>query len=276
MKTKSKILGEIVKKLLCVVLLVGIALFSIFVVSKKATDPKSYSATIASIDEKKATVTTITASAAAASTALALIPGEATTPIANQILEISSYLLIVVCALVLEKSLLTVMGYISFTIIVPLVCGLAAAYILAKKEVLKQLAWKFAILAIMFATIIPFSVKVSDMMCEVNKTKIEQVTIEAEETVEEDEEEKSWLQGMLDKAKKSATKAVEKGKRILNNFIDVIAMFIIAYCAMPILVVLLMMWVVKILFNIPVPNVEKLISTIKRIKEEEIDDLIEE
>lgn len=276
MKTKSKIFGEIVKKLLCVVLLVGIALFSIFVVSDKATDPKSYSATIASIDEKKATVTTITASAAAASTALALIPGDVTTPIANQILEISSYLLIVVCVLVLEKSLLTVMGYISFTIIVPLVCGLTAAYTFVKKEILKQLAWKFAILAVMLVTIIPFSIKVSDMMCEVNKTKIEQVTIEAEETVEEDEEEKSWLQGMLDKAKKSATKAVEKGKRILNNFIDVIAMFIIAYCAMPLLVVLLMMWVVKILFNIPMPNVGKLISIRKRIREEEIDDLIEE
>ena len=55
-------------------------------------------------DYLKETVTNATATAAATSTALAAIPGDATTPIANQIMELCSYLLIVVCALVLEKS----------------------------------------------------------------------------------------------------------------------------------------------------------------------------
>ena len=96
----------ITRKSIAVALLLAIALLSIFVISKPATSAENYRSTIESIDEKKATVMGITATAAAASTALAAIPGDVTTPIANQIMEISSYLLIVVCVLVLEKSLL--------------------------------------------------------------------------------------------------------------------------------------------------------------------------
>lgn len=57
---------------------------------------------------------------------LAVIPGDATTPIADQIMELSGYLLIVVCVLVLEKALLTVCGFLAFKIFVPAVCVLIA------------------------------------------------------------------------------------------------------------------------------------------------------
>ena len=110
MRIKELLSKEITKKILCVVLLAIIALSSMFFVSKRATSPESYRSVIESIDEKKASVMGITAAAATTSTILAAIPGDVTTPIANQIMEVSSYLLIVVCVLVLEKSLLTVIG----------------------------------------------------------------------------------------------------------------------------------------------------------------------
>ena len=114
MNIKRNPINGLTKKIIILVILLTIALLSIFVISKPMTSAETYTATIQSIDEKKATVTGITATAVVTSTALSAIPGDVTTPIANQILEISSYLLIVVCVLVLEKSLLTVMGYISF------------------------------------------------------------------------------------------------------------------------------------------------------------------
>ena len=190
----KKILSkEILKKIICITLLLVIALLSIFIISKPATSPESYKSTIESIDEKKTTVMGLTATAATASTVLAAIPGDVTTPIANQIMDVSSYLLIVVCVLVLEKSLLTVMGYLSFNILIPIACGLLGFYTFIKKETIKILAIKIIVFALVLVTIIPLSLKISDLIYEVNKTTIEQVTTAVDETVEQEEkkEEKS-------------------------------------------------------------------------------------
>lgn len=262
MKIKELLLNENTKKMICVMLLLTIALLSIFVVSKPATSPESYRATIESIDEKKATVMGITATAATASTVLAAIPGDVTTPIANQIMEISSYLLVVVCVLVLEKSLLTVMGYLSFNVLIPIACGILGVYTFIKKETLKILAIKFIVFALVIVTIIPLSLKISDLIYEINKTTIEQVTTEIDESMAKDEsdENKTWLDKILDKVKESVSTAGEKAKQILNKFIDAIAMFIITYCAIPTIVVLLVIWFIKFLFGItiPVPKSDKI------------------
>ena len=94
---KNLLSRAIVKKILIVLLCLSLALVSVFVIAKRATDPQSYKNTIQSIDDKKATVMGITTATITASTALAAIPGDATTPIANQIMEISTYVFVVVC-----------------------------------------------------------------------------------------------------------------------------------------------------------------------------------
>lgn len=279
MNIKQLLAKDITKKIICITLLLVLALLSIFVVSKYATSPENYKATIESIDEKKATVMGLTATAATASTVLAAIPGDVTTPIANQIMEMSSYLLIVVCVLVLEKSLLTVMGYLSFNILIPIACGMLGFYTFIKKETIKVLAIKFIVFALVISTIIPFSLKISDLIYEVNKTTIEQVSTTVDEAIvqEESKEESSWLDKILNKVKEGVSNAGDKAKQILNKFIDAIAIFIITYCAIPIIVVLLMIWFIKFLFGItiPVPKANN-IPLIKRSKKENVaNDLIE-
>lgn len=279
MTIKEILSKEITKKIVCIMLLLAIALLSMFVISKPATSAKSYMSTIESIDEKKATVMGLTASAATASTVLAAIPGDVTTPIANQIMEISSYLLIVVCVLVLEKSLLTVMGYLSFNILIPIACGMLGIYTFIRKEALKILATKFIVFALVIVTIIPFSLKISDLIYEVNKVTIQQVTNEIDDnlTEEKNTDNKSWLDKMLDKVKEGVSTAGEKAKQILNSFIDAIAMFIITYCAIPIIVILLVIWFTKFLFGItiPTPKNDKLQFLRKHKKENKANELTE-
>lgn len=62
---------------------------------------------------------------------------------------------------------------------------------------------------------------------------------------------------MLDIIKKSVSDAGERAKEILNTFIDAIALFIITYCALPIIIVFIVMWFINFLFriNIPTPNI---------------------
>lgn len=245
-----KFVTERTKKLVIAVLLLIIAVSSVTVFSKKAANPESYKATIQSIDDKKATVMSVTAGAAATSTLLALVPGDATTPIANQIMRISSYLMIVVCALVLEKSLLTVMGYLSFRILIPVACVLLGIHMFYKKEMLKNLAVKFIVFAIAVTAIIPFSIKIGDMICETNSIVIEQVT---EETIQSDDENDTWLNNLGDAITNGISGAGEFAKQKLNRFMDAVAVFIVAYCVIPVVVIIAMVWFVKILFGINIP-----------------------
>ena len=262
MKLKGLLSQEITKKAVIAGVLLIVALLSIFIFSKPATSKETYASTIQSIDDKKATVMGLTASAATTSTILASIPGDATTPIANQIMEISAYLLVVVCVLVLEKSLLTVMGYLSFNILIPVACVLLGIYTFFRKEKVKALAIKCIVFALVIVTIIPFSLKISDLIYDVNKSTIEQVTSDIDKGVEQEqpEEEKSWLDKIIDKVKDGVSAAEEYAKQVLNSFIDAIALFIITYCAIPIIVVLIVIWFIKFLFGIavPVPKVKNL------------------
>lgn len=242
------------EKIIRVAILLIIALCSIFIISKIATNPENYRTTIQSIDDKKATVMSVTAGAAATSTLLAAVPGDATTPIANQIMQISSYLMIVVCVLVLEKSLLTVMGYLSFNIFIPIACGLLGIHTFYKRDILKNIAVKFIAFALVIVTIVPFSLKIGDMICAANSSVIENV-VENIDTTEAplDDESNSWLDNAVKKITNSVSNVSSYAKQKLSQFIDAIAVFIIAYCVIPIIVVITLVWLFKFLFGIKIP-----------------------
>lgn len=245
------------KKFILVTLLLITALSSMFGISKTASNPETYKSTIQSIDEKKSIVMGVTAGAAATSTALALVPGDSTTPIANQILQLSSYLLIVVCVLVLEKSLLTVAGLLSFKILVPIICVLFGIYIFYRNERLKILALKLLAFAAVIVMIVPCSLKIGDMICDINSTVIEEVSevaeIANEEKLQTDTENDSFWENTVGGFTSAISKAKSFAKEQLNRFTDAIAVFIIAYCAIPIIILFVMIWFVNFLFGIKIP-----------------------
>ena len=105
---------KISKRTIMVVILALIALVSALVLSKFASSPELHAGTIKILDEKRNNVMLLTASATAISAGISSIPGETTTPLANQITTASSYLLIVICVIILEKYLISVFGYITF------------------------------------------------------------------------------------------------------------------------------------------------------------------
>ena len=302
--------NEMMLRIVAVAVLVVFALVSFTVLAKNTCDPLTYSHTIESIDDKKATVMTLTATAAAASTALAAVPGDLTTPIANQIMEISEYLFIVVCFLVLEKSLLTVMGMLSFKLLIPAACALMIGYLLLRKPAMKLLALKLTVFAMVIVALIPLSVSIGDKIYEVNSATVEELTMTeqqplptettapVEQTVPETEpvEEGGWFanmvsgfadtvnqatekvsdaaQNVVDQVGQAATDTLEDAKELLNRFVDAIALFVITYCAIPVIVVLVMVWVVKFLFQIQIPVPRKLEKPFGNKRKEAAEDTV--
>jgi hypothetical protein len=86
---------KLTNNLIAVMLLIVIAAGSFLFVSKEVTKPEFNRTTIESLEEKEEIVMRLTLAAAASSTALSLIPGDAAMPIANQIAELSNYFIII-------------------------------------------------------------------------------------------------------------------------------------------------------------------------------------
>ncbi len=264
------------KRIIAVIILVVITLISIFGVSKIASSNEFHTKSIQELDEKKVVVLELTAATAATSTAIALVPGDATTPLANQILQLSSYLLIVVGAILLEKVLLTLTGYIAFTFLIPIACLLYGIYLFAKKDILRSLAIKLAVFGIVIFMVIPISIQISNLIEDTYQESINQTIEEAknienesekENTNNESEETTGW-NAFTSKAKEivsdvgdNVSEWIHKGEKALSDFIDAIAILLITSCVIPILVLILFVWIVKIIFGISIP-----VKEIKKIK----------
>ena len=269
------------KKIIITMSLLVIAVLSIFVISKVTSSTKFHAKTIKSLDDKKITVMELTAATAGASTAIAAIPSDATTPLANQIMELSSYLLIVVGAIFLEKILLTLTGYVTFTYIIPIACLLFGIYLYIPKEVLKRLSIKLTIFGLVIFMVVPISVKISSLIEQTYDSSISQTIEDAKKlgeeaeknTENEKEEEGLWnsitstVTGAISNIGEGISNLIEKGKMILSNFIDAIAILLVTTCVIPIAVLIFIIWIIKMVFGINIPI--KKIKFKKEQKEEE-------
>ena len=256
------------KKAALAALLVLAALLSIFAVGKRASDPAYHQASIDALAEKQETVLELTAASTAASAAITLLPGDTATPIAEKLADLSGYFLIVLCAIFLEKYLLTITSYVSFTILIPAACALGIAALFSEKlrAALGKLAWHLLLFALAIAFAIPAGVKVSSMIEDTYRASIEETIANEEQTHEDiqsatsgeaDKSEKSGLSGLFSKVTEgitgAATAAVGQLKTVLNRFIEALAVMLVTSCLIPILVLLFFAWLVKLMLGIEPP-----------------------
>lgn len=179
-KTRRKIL---------IVLPLLVAVFSIFVMAKFATSVSFYKNTIAALDRKKETVLQLTAVSTGASAAITLLPGDVATPIADKLADLSSYFIIVLCAIYLEKYLLTITGFAAFVILIPISCVMFSLHALCRKPGLLQVAKKLFLFGIVIVVAIPSSVGVSNMIEKTYSESIDLTMQEALQTTESVKEE---------------------------------------------------------------------------------------
>lgn len=266
-------------------LLLIAALISFFPIAKMATDPARYAKTIAALDEKKQTVMELTAASTASSAAITLIPGDVATPLADKLADISGYFVIVICALYLEKYLLTILGYVAFKILIPGACVIIAIGLLQKRPSIKESFIKTGLKAALFGmvlfAIVPASVKVSDMISATYQDSIDSTLEEARKSAEELKAEKEaaenegtpaestestestesqgWWDSIVNGAKDIAGDAKNAAAGLLNEFqqtvnhlIEALAVMIVTSCLIPILVILFFVWIIQTVLNLDI------------------------
>lgn len=241
------------------------ALVSLFVVSKYAASPEFHQGTLASLDEKRATVMELTAASTAASAAITLLPGDTATPIADKLADLSGYFLVVLCAIYLEKYLVTITGCAAFQILIPLACLLWAVYAVSGRDAWKRLAAKLLAFGLAICLVIPASVGVSNLIEDTYAASIQTTIASAKEStdlIEEDSaaqepEDSGLLSGLISQAgklKDGIASAGEKVEQVLNNFIEALAVMLVTSCVIPILVLLFFLWITKLLLGVDLPR----------------------
>lgn len=242
-----------------IAVLVVIALVSFFVVADFVSSPEVHAETIEALDKKRETVMDLTAASTATSVAITVLPGDAATPIAEQLAELSSTFLVVLCAIYLEKYLVTVTGYATFKILIPAACLLLIADTFLQNCSLKRLAGKLAAFGIAITLVIPASVTVSNLIETTYESSIQETIdlametseeIEANAETESEEKEQGLIAGLISKVEETVTGATDKVETVLNNFIEALAVMLVTSCVIPILVLVFFVWFVKLLVGV--------------------------
>lgn len=243
-------------------LLVLVALVSMFPLRERFSSPDAYQGVIATLDTKKGNVMGMVVTCTAASAAISAIPGDVGTPIADKLMDLSSNLAIVLAVIYLEKYLLTIFGLATFALIVPVCCALALVWVwCAGRRPLAaacgRLACKFVALGVVLMLTVPVSVQVTNM---IDQTYTESLSIveNAQATEGEPEEEESdegfnplkWLSDTAG-AIQSGIESVTTGMLDqVNNLIEGLAVMIVTSCLIPIVVLVFFLWMAKLILGI--------------------------
>lgn len=243
---------------LAAVILIFAAAVSGLLIANWAASQETYAATVASIDEKVETVLKLTATSTVSSAGISAIPGDTATPIAEKLADFTEYFLLILCVLYSEKYLLTVIGAGVFRILIPCACGLALIGLYGSSGVMKRLAVKIGAFGIALFIAIPTSIWISDAIYDTYQLSIDQ-TITAAEAFSEETAELSGqkdtgvIAAILDRISETASSLSDKAAKLMNRFIEALAVLIVTSCVIPVLVLLFFIWLIKMLTGIEVP-----------------------
>ena len=265
--------------------MVILAVLSATVLAGFFSSSATYQGAYQKLDEKRDNVMALTASSAGAAALITLLPDDTCTPIASEMTEISKGFAIVIAALLLEKHLLTLLGFGFFALVIPLCCILLAVARFIRtgnRLAVQQAALKLFAFGLILYLAIPISVFISGKIDENYQTSIdatvngsEQISAVIDETngASDDKTSKTTsaktssesteaegpfeflqqqfgnLQSAADSAIKTATGAVDWAKKQVGNYVELFAVMIVTSVIIPVAVPLVLYLVFKILFG---------------------------
>lgn len=253
--------------IITIVILIAIMLFSFFILAKALSNPETFRESTQYLDDKKMTVAELATAATAASAAISLIPGDAGQPIANKLTDLSGYFIAIFTAIYVEKLLITISGFITFKILIPVACLLLIVFICIRSPKLKNLAIRLIALGLVLFLIVPVSVNVSKIIETANDNNIQMTIQNAQDTSNDitenaTDENGAMVAQIISMVKGGVSGQLEKFEAILSDMLDSIAVLLVTSCIIPVVVLLVLWLIIKMLFGIQYEQIED----IKKIK----------
>ncbi len=238
-------------------------ILSCTVIGNKLTDPATYSHTIEVLDHNRTMVLGLTAASAAASAAVSALPDDVCSPLSQEISEFTTYFMLILSVIYLEKYLLTILAAAACYLLIPAGCSALLVNFFFPKGMLQSIGTKLVVFGAAVLLVIPTSVWVSDQINEIYSESIEITVTSASavsenligEVANEGEENTTVIdeaKALLGDLSGSVAGVVEQFKNLLNRFIEATAVMIVTTCLIPILVIVFFIWIMKTLFNVQI------------------------
>lgn len=298
---------ELSKKIIGIVLLAVLGTASFFAAGGWAKEPANYRNTMATLNSIENKAVVMTGTSIALATAAALVPGDATTPIANKLADVAGYMVIVYAAIVIEKYLLALTGIAAFQILIPFSVLLLILNLLfpsaGRRIDLKRTAVKLTAVGLMLWALVPASAAVTNIInstyaisydAELNAGEKTSETIgeidDSEESAQKSdlqEEEKKedvslkrlWNNlaektgAVSDALKDKASAGVADLQNSLNHMLEGVAVMIVTTCVIPLGVLMLFLWIIKRIIgldaSVRMPKASKLLPASRSSGEKE-------
>lgn len=239
-----------------IIIIAVIAVLSATVVAQKAGSPDSRlsKACIQQLDKQRGNSEALAASAVGLSVAIGLLPGDVGSGIADKLVDVSGYLLVVLCAIFLEKYMLTLFGLLAFRFLIPIGCALLICALFFE-GFWKKLGIRLIIYGLVIYLLVPTSLFVSTKIQDIYQDSYEDTIEMAKESTdkvnESIESDSSESENIIEKAKETLSNAVtyltghvkealDSAKKTLNRMLEYVAVLIVTSCLIPILVLVLL------------------------------------
>lgn len=255
------------EKAIIAAVLAAVALVSLIVFANIASNPETYTGIIGTLDEKKGNVMVLATTTTAASAAISALPNDMGTPIADKLVDFSSYFMVILAVIYLEKFLLTTLGFLGFGILIPVACALFAVAVFLRRGTLtrvnlQRLGTKLAAFGLALALVVPVSVWLTDNVdatfdesLAASNAAAQEATEQLEESAQAAPQEDQGLLGGIASAVQEGWNGLTQGAQQaldslgdqLNTMIDTLAVMIVTSCLIPLLVLILFLQLVKII-----------------------------
>ena len=97
----------------------------------------------------------------------------------------------------------------------------------------------------------------------------------ADEINDNTDSEGNIIDKFLSKLKDGVSGLMKKGEKLLNQFIEVVAVMMVTSCLIPIVVLLFMIWFVRVLFGVQINVPKELPNRFKKTGKRKINNLID-
>ena len=262
----------ILKNVLLIALCALLIVCSICFGSHTASNPESYKKTIAELNEKSADVAKMSVATLGMSTLIAAVPGDTTTPIADYLVDLNSWLLVIMMVLTLEKYLLAIIGKAVFWLIIPIGLALIGISIPPKSRSLKIRGLNIILAGFLIWAIVPtgmmisrdiertYSFSVSDVANETENIQNKAAEIEENDDSEESdgEEDENIISGFISKAKDAVEdviinpleEKVAQAKKMVNTVVNAIIVLVITSCVIPLFTLIAFLLLIKVTLHL--------------------------
>lgn len=243
-----------------------IALFSIFVLARIVSSDVYTKGMIEAIDANRDSVLKLTASSTSVSVAISALPGDLATPIAEKLADLSIGFVIVLCAIYIEKFIILVTGLVVFKWIIPCACLLyMLGSVLKGKDRFKDIAYKLVVVSLAIVLVMPASVSITKVIRNMYGTTIDE-TIESAENSAGLIKESMGAKDVTEDTAKGLAEVIQSLKdsgdsiaagtsefmryleKLFTRYVDAVAILAVTSCIIPILVIVILGYIIKVIF----------------------------